>query len=165
MRIVKQRGVDANIKKQLGFSSLSPQGYKIALPVSYFLIQVEKVSALDWTVSSLANDSATPSDRQYCKMCKIHVTTTRYTKCPPSCTTVKSVLVSYGCPTYAATGNTCRDPKEVNLGQTITRGECQEHKDEGFADYDTRWQKGVPGDTLVKFYLGRLMNYGEIWHY
>ncbi|KAB8243956.1 hypothetical protein F9C07_2279998 [Aspergillus flavus] len=71
-------------------------------------------------------------------VCKIHITTTRYTRCPTSCTKVRRILVTMGCPIFAATGQPCRDPKEVYLGQMIARGQCPNHKDEGFAEYDTR---------------------------
>ncbi|PTU19927.1 hypothetical protein P175DRAFT_0440239 [Aspergillus ochraceoroseus IBT 24754] len=71
-------------------------------------------------------------------MCKMHVTTTRYSKCPPCCIKVRYILVTGGCPVYAATGRECKNPKEVNLGQTTTRSECPNHRDEGFAEPDTR---------------------------
>ncbi|KAL5041895.1 hypothetical protein BDW71DRAFT_190905 [Aspergillus fruticulosus] len=71
-------------------------------------------------------------------MCKIHVTTTRYTKCPPSCVKVRRILVTTGCSSYSATGQQCSDAKEENLGQTITRSECPNHRDEGFAEHDER---------------------------
>lgn len=68
-------------------------------------------------------------------MCEIHVITTKYTKCPATCTSVRDVQMTADCSKYAATGLVCEDAKVVHMGQTVSRTMCNDHKDEGYGDY------------------------------
>jgi hypothetical protein len=71
-------------------------------------------------------------------MCQTHIVTTRYAKCRPPCRTVRRILVLGLCVAYAATQQACQNPEDVHLGQRTARGQCPDHKDEGFAEHDTR---------------------------
>jgi hypothetical protein len=71
-------------------------------------------------------------------MSELHITTTRYAKCLASCATVKRDLITEGCAKYAETKQRCSSPPERHMGQTISRNQCPNHRDEGFAEYDTR---------------------------
>ncbi|PTU19818.1 hypothetical protein P175DRAFT_0439802 [Aspergillus ochraceoroseus IBT 24754] len=71
-------------------------------------------------------------------MCEIRVTTTRYARCPATCTSVSRDLITDGCPHYASTQRQCENPREKHLGQTVSRNQCHLHRDEGYAERDTR---------------------------
>ena len=71
-------------------------------------------------------------------MCRIFRTTTRFTQCPESCTRVDDKLVTDDCPKFDENGMACENPETVHFGQSKSRSQCDNHKDEGYSDRNTR---------------------------
>ncbi|KAH6866146.1 hypothetical protein B0T10DRAFT_416768, partial [Thelonectria olida] len=70
---------------------------------------------------------------------RIFRTTTRFSSCPDNCTRVEDDLVTENCSQFEKKiGGACKDPKVVNFGQSKSRSQCMNHKDEGYSDRNTR---------------------------
>lgn len=71
-------------------------------------------------------------------MCRLVISTTKYRDCPATCTETENNVMTAGCPEYAKTGVECAKKTESHLGATQSRQQCQRHRDEGYADRNTR---------------------------
>lgn len=59
-----------------------------------------------------------------------------YSGCPDSCNTKSDVVVTEGCQKYLTTGQECpeSESKLEHTGQSTSRSQCDNHKDEGYCD-------------------------------
>ncbi|KAH7459884.1 hypothetical protein FOMA001_g19867 [Fusarium oxysporum f. sp. matthiolae] len=71
-------------------------------------------------------------------MCKLLITTTKYSGCPTSCNKDEEDIVTTGCSHFAATGQQCANPTKEYLGNSRSRAQCPTHKDEGYGDRNNR---------------------------
>ncbi|KAF1951803.1 hypothetical protein CC80DRAFT_495696 [Byssothecium circinans] len=64
-------------------------------------------------------------------MCERLIATTSYRGCGPECNTTSTSINP--CDNARNTGTYCTNPKDVHLGNTQSRVECPNHKDEGYS--------------------------------
>ncbi len=66
-------------------------------------------------------------------MGEVHIITTKFAKCPSTCTKVEATE-PIKCEDAESSGVVCDNPKEIHMGSTTNRGQCEDHRDKGYSE-------------------------------